>query len=102
MKPLDDKEKSTPGEAATQAIPEDSVRPADADEGQKMWSGTALAGAGSLLAVFAFVGGAAVGYTWQPAESGQTPGFERPGGGQQGQPPGQSQNGQIDGQAQGA
>jgi hypothetical protein len=57
-------------------------------------SGLVLAGAGSLLAVLAFLGGTAVGHAWGGA-SGTTPTQGGPGGGfrqfpgQQGQVPGQ-------------
>jgi hypothetical protein len=69
-------------------------------------SGLVLAGAGSLLAVLAFLGGTAVGHAWG-GSSGTTPTQFGPGGGgrqfpgQQGQVPGQGPQGTVPGQGQG-
>ncbi|MFG1816263.1 hypothetical protein ACGFIF_21085 [Kribbella sp. NPDC049174] len=70
-------------------------------------SNLVLAGAGSLLAVLAFLGGTAVGHAWDGSSTQQNQ-FGGPGGGggrqfpgqqgQQGQVPGQGTNGQGQGQ----
>ncbi|MDX6258549.1 MAG: hypothetical protein QOH84_237 [Kribbellaceae bacterium] len=84
-------------------------------------SGLVLAGAGSLLAVLAFLGGTAVGHAWGgsgattptqfgpggggrqfPGQQGQVPGQGTvPGQGQQGTVPGQGRQGAGQGQGQG-
>ncbi|GAB3817737.1 hypothetical protein [Kribbella italica] len=62
---------------------------------RKMPSGLALAGAGSVLAVLAFLGGTAVGHAWGDGAAGneQTQ-FGGPGGGGMRQFPGNQQPGQ--------
>ncbi|GAA1679279.1 hypothetical protein GCM10009745_23820 [Kribbella yunnanensis] len=55
-------------------------------------SGKVLAGAGSLVAVLAFLGGMAVGHAWDGSSSGTTQ-FGGPGGGGFRQLPGNGQGG---------
>lgn len=68
-----------------------------AKEGAGRPSGLVLAGAGSLLAVFAFLGGTAVGHAWGGSDGGGQTQFNGPGGGLR-QFPGQGQQGTVPGQ----
>ncbi len=105
-------------QAARAGTPDDSAAAASAEavaghkeSGAKAGgrpSNLVLAGAGSLLAVLAFLGGTAVGHAWDGSSTQQNQ-FGGPGGGgrqfpgqqgQQGQVPGQGMNGQ--GQDQGS
>jgi hypothetical protein len=98
-----------PGAGSTAAQQEDDGK----GQGDGRPSNLVLAGAGSLLAVLAFLGGTAVGHAWDGFNTQQNQGGPGGGGrqfpgfpGQQGQVPGQGTTGQgqgtVPGQGQGA
>ncbi|WP_433163230.1 hypothetical protein [Kribbella sp. CA-247076] len=76
-------------------IPEGPAQDAE-PTGDRRPSNLALAGAGSLLAVLAFLGGTAVGHAWDGSTTQQNQ-FGGPGGGRQ-FPGQQGQQGQVPGQ----